>query len=78
MRVSGPRAALKKFMANQGSQTLLIDISSLKDGKFEIKVPAGKIETPLGVKILSIRPSQIHATLAKKEKSDGKEVNDEQ
>ncbi len=73
VRVSGPRAALKKFMENHGSQTLLIDTSSLKEGKFEIKVPAGKIETPLGVKILSVKPSLIHATVVKKEKIDGKE-----
>ncbi len=73
VRASGPRAALRKFMENQGSHTLLIDISTLKDGKFEIKVPAKKIETPLGVKVLSVRPSQIHATVVKKEKPDGKE-----
>ncbi len=73
VRVSGPRAALKKFMENHGSQTLLIDTSNLKEGKFEIQVPAGKIETPLGVKILSVKPSKIHATVVKKEKIDGKE-----
>lgn len=75
VRASGPRAALKKFIENHSAQTLLIDISTLKEGKFEIQVPASKIETPLGVKILSLKPAQIHATVIKKEKLDGKETN---
>lgn len=77
VRASGSRAALKKFMENQGMHTLLIDISTLREGKYEIKVPARKVETPLGVKILNIRPAVIHATVTKKEKSDGKENDNE-
>ena len=75
VRASGSRAALKKFIENHSSQALLIDISNLKEGKFEIQVPSTKIETPLGVKILSIKPSLLHATVIKKEKIDGQEVS---
>lgn len=75
VRVSGSRAALKKFIENHSSQALLIDISNLKEGKFEVQVPSSKIETPLGVKILSIKPSLLHATVVKKEKIDGKEID---
>ncbi len=75
VRASGSRAALKKFIENHSSQALLIDISNLKEGKFEIQVPSAKIETPLGVKILSIKPSLLHATVIKKEKVNGQEVN---
>ncbi len=75
VRASGSRAALKKFIENHSSQALLIDISNLKEGKFEIQVPSSKIETPLGVKILSIKPSLLHATVIKKEKVNGQEAS---
>ncbi len=64
VRVSGPRSSLKAFMDSQSSQTLQIDISQLGDGSFDVDIPGNKIEVPVGVKILGIRPNVIRVEVA--------------
>ncbi len=61
VKVSGPRSALKKFMESNLAQTITLDISQRDDGVIYVDIPLNKIEVPLGVKILGIRPNQIQA-----------------
>ena len=68
VRVSGPRSSLKKFMDSRSSQTVQIDITQMGDGILDVDVPQGKIEVPVGVKILGIRPNVIRAEVAPKSK----------
>ena len=72
VRVSGPRASLKKFMENSSSQTLTIDLSDREEGFQDIDIPMQKIEVPIGVKILSVRPNMIRAEVADVKKDQGK------
>jgi YbbR domain-containing protein len=66
VKVSGPRAALKKFMDNPQSSTIVIDVSSRGEGVLDIDVPLNKIEVPMGVKVLGVRPNVIRAEIAAK------------
>lgn len=72
VRVSGPRASLKKFMENSSAQTLTIDLSDREEGFQDIDIPMQKIEVPIGVKILSVRPNMIRAEVADVKKDQGK------
>lgn len=66
VKVSGPRAALKKFMDNPQTQSILIDISERGEGVLDIDVPLNKIEIPMGVRILGVRPNVIRAEVSAK------------
>ncbi|MDG0816673.1 YbbR-like domain-containing protein [Bdellovibrio svalbardensis] len=66
VKVSGPRAALKKFMDSSLSQTISLDISQRGEGVVYVDIPLNKIEVPLGVKILGIRPNQIQVEVVGK------------
>lgn len=66
VKVSGPRAALKKFMDNPQAESILIDISERGEGVLDIDIPTSKIEVPMGVRILGIRPNVIRAEVANK------------
>ncbi|MGZ3804301.1 MAG: CdaR family protein [Pseudobdellovibrionaceae bacterium] len=66
VKVSGPRAALKKFMDNPQLQSIVIDISDRGEGVLDIDVPLNKIEVPMGVRILGVRPNVIRAEVANK------------
>ena len=66
VKVSGPRAALKKFMDNPQSQSILIDISQRGEGVLDVDVPLNKIEVPMGVRIMGVRPNVIRAEVVKK------------
>lgn len=74
IKVSGPRSALKKYMESSLSQTLTLDISQRGEGVVYVDIPMSKIDVPLGVKVLGVRPNQIQAEVVPiKEKT-----NDEQ
>lgn len=66
VRVSGARSALKKFMEANNSQVLQIDISHRGVGVFDVDVPINKIEIPMGIKILGVRPNVIRAEVVQK------------
>ncbi len=73
VKVSGPRAALKKFMDNPQTQSILIDISDRGEGVLDIDVPLNKIDVPMGVRILGVRPNVIRAEVStKSEAATGK------
>jgi YbbR domain-containing protein len=74
LKVSGPRSALKKFMDSSFSQNISLDISQRGEGVIPVDIPANKIEVPLGVKILGIRPNQIQVEVARiKEKENDRQ-----
>jgi YbbR domain-containing protein len=70
VKVSGPRAALKKFMDNPRTQSILIDISERGEGVLDIDVPLSKIDVPMGVRVLGVRPNVIRAEVVTKAAAD--------
>lgn len=74
VKVSGPRASLKKFLESAVSQGISLDISQRGEGVVNVDIPLSKIEVPLGVRILGIRPNQIQAEVVNVKGS----VHDEQ
>jgi len=66
VKVSGPRTALKKFMDNPQSGSIVIDISNRGPGVLDVDVPLNKIDVPMGVKILGVRPNVIRAEVTAK------------
>lgn len=77
VKVSGPRVALKKFMESSLSQTISLDISQKGEGVVYVDIPLNKIEVPLGVKILGIRPNQIQVEVVGKKDSNSDQKNNE-
>ncbi|MES3036462.1 MAG: CdaR family protein [Bdellovibrionota bacterium] len=65
VRVSGPRSSIRRFMESTPNQTLKIDISELPEGVHELDIPANKIDLPVGIKILSMRPNTIKLEIIK-------------
>ncbi len=74
IKVSGPRASLRKFLENAVSQNITLDISQKGEGLIIVDIPLQKIEVPMGVRILGVRPNQIQAEVVKLKGS----VDDEQ
>lgn len=65
VKVSGPRASLKKFLESSLAQSITLDISQRGEGVIYVDVPLNKIDVPLGVKILGVRPNQIQVEVVK-------------
>lgn len=63
VRVSGPRLALKKF--REDSQVIYMNIQDFEEGVHDLDIPTHRLEIPVGVKILSIRPNRIRIELRK-------------
>ncbi|AFY01590.1 CdaR family protein [Bdellovibrio bacteriovorus] len=61
VKVSGPRSSLKKFLESSLAQSITLDISQRGEGVVNVDIPLSKIEVPLGVRILGVRPNQIQA-----------------
>jgi hypothetical protein len=53
-------------MDNPQTQGILIDISERGEGVLDIDVPINKIEVPMGVRVLGVRPNVIRAEVANK------------
>lgn len=66
VKVSGPRAALKKFMESGMSQLVSIDISKRGEGDVDVEIPLKQIDVPFGVKVISIKPTTIRAHVTHK------------
>jgi YbbR domain-containing protein len=77
VKVSGPRSALKKFIDSSFSQSISIDISQRGEGVIYVDIPLNKIEVPLGVKILGVRPNQIQAEVVSKKEPTHDEQKDQ-
>lgn len=64
IKVSGPRAALKKFVETQGH--LVLDISDRGEGLIDVDVTSQEISVPPGVKVMGVRPNLIRVEVSKK------------
>lgn len=71
VRLSGPRTALKKFMDSGMSQMIAIDVSKRGEGEFDLEIPTTKIDVPFGVRVDSVKPSNLRIKLAKNGRIDG-------
>lgn len=67
VRVSGPRSALKRFVDDTKNQNLAIDITSMGTGLLEVDIPSYQIQTPSGVKVLSVRPNMIRVEVTNRQ-----------
>lgn len=61
VKVSGPRMALKKFAQNPGAIT--IDLGKSRVGPVQAVITPRSVEVPFGVKVISVTPSIVSATL---------------
>lgn len=71
VRVTGPRASLKKFMDSHSNQAILVDVSSLGEGKIEIPISEKKLDLPLGVRVVSLKPQKIEVTVVSRKVFSG-------
>ncbi len=70
VKVSGPVwTSLKKFLESSLSQSITLDISQKGEGVVYVDIPLNKIDVPLGVKILGVRPNQIQSRSCGKRKA---------
>ncbi len=68
IKLSGPRASLKRFIENESTQTITIDLSDRTEGIYDVEVPVAKMDLPFGVKLISTKPSVIRVEIAKGKK----------
>lgn len=66
VRVSGSRNALKKFIDGNHSQTVFIDISSEGEGIHQVEIQSSKIDVPIGVRVVNIKPNVIQAEVIRR------------
>lgn len=66
VRVSGPRSALKQFIDDPKTQKLVLDLTGGRNGVTEVDIPTQQIQTPMGVKVLSVRPNMIRVEVTEK------------
>jgi len=65
VKVSGPRTALRKFMGSGMSSSVTVDISDHQEGVYDIEIPVNKVDVPLGVKVIDIKPRTIKVEVIK-------------
>ena len=78
VRVTGPRASLKKFMESHSNQAMLIDVSSLGEGRIEIPISDKKLDLPLGVRVVSLKPQKIEVTVVSRKIFNEQEAQKEE
>jgi len=61
IKISGPQPLLKKY--KEANQTIQVSLADKGAGLFEIDMTPSKIDAPQGIKILSIKPSQIRVEI---------------
>ena len=61
IKLSGPQPLLKKY--RESSQTIQISLADKPAGLFEVEMTPSRIEVPTGIKILSVKPSQIRVEI---------------
>jgi len=55
----GPRAALKRVLDGTWSNSVVIDATSLGQGKHRVRIDRGKIDLPFGAKAISVTPNLV-------------------
>lgn len=69
VQLSGPSSAIRKLNGTQSS--IKIDISQYPvGGLFTVEVPRDGLTLPLGVKVISLKPSRVPVVLKKVSKKD--------
>lgn len=61
IKLSGPQPLLKKY--KESHQTIQISLADKGAGLFEIDMMPSKIDVPQGLRILSVKPSQIRVEI---------------
>ncbi|MFZ3229177.1 MAG: CdaR family protein [Pseudobdellovibrio sp.] len=61
IKLSGPQPLLKKY--KEVNQSVQISLNDKGAGLFEVEITPSKIEVPPGIKILSVKPSQIRVEI---------------
>jgi len=61
VKVSGPRAALKKFSQNSG--TITLNLSAESAGRKRLELRSSDFNLPLGVKLQAIKPEVLEFTI---------------
>lgn len=65
LKVSGPRTALRKFLETGAAPVLTVDLAGADVGVHRVPIPTQKIDLPFGVKLISVRPSEVEVKLQK-------------
>lgn len=65
VKVSGSRTALRKFLSNSFSESIAVDIASLGVGRFDVEIPFNRVDVPMGVKVLEIKPKTVKIEIVK-------------
>lgn len=63
VQVMGPRQQLIKFLENQLSNVISLDLTDFKSGNHEVEINLSKLELPIGVSIVSVKPSKLKAVI---------------
>src|SRR5262245_36241145 len=61
VKVSGPRASVKKFSLSV--QTIVLNLSMEEPGLKRVEVKASDVNLPSGVKLISIAPNELDLTI---------------
>lgn len=63
VKVSGPRAALRKFIEGGFSTILTIDLSQRAPGKHLVSLDAERFDIPFGSKLVNVQPREIEVEI---------------
>ena len=69
VEVSGPRGGLKKF--SEGQEEYTVDLTNLPPGRQIVHLSGEGLNTPVGVKLLSIYPEEIVVHIKEGEPPEG-------
>lgn len=61
LKISGPQPLLKKY--KESSQSLVLSLVDKPAGLHEIEMNAAKLDIPAGIRVLSVKPSQIRVEI---------------
>ena len=64
IKISGPQPLLKKY--KDSNQSIVVNLLDKASGIYEIDMTASRVEAPPGIKILSLKPSQIRVEITPK------------
>ncbi len=65
VKVAGPRTALRRFLEGGNAPILTLDLGEYGPGTHRVQIPTQRLDLPFGVKVISVRPSEIEVKLAK-------------
>ena len=66
IKISGPQPLLKKY--KESSLPITVNLLDKVSGIYEIDMTAARVEVPPGIKVLSLKPSQIRVEITPKKK----------